>query len=385
MCINIEVPRKYEAICNGSLRRVVSANKKYDRYEWFVHYPINNYNVTFYMGKYVEFTDTLLWQSDTLVLRYHVLPYHLEKAKEHFRQARDVVAFYNDAFGQFPFPKDNFCMVESPFEGMEHQTAIAYGASFDNWKNSITYLSKKFDYIIVHEAAHEWWGNSVAVGDMADIWIHEGFATYSEFLFLEHRLGYEESIAEMHNHMNYINNIWPLVQNRNVNEDAFAGNDVYYKGAILLQCLRATIDNDTLFKNMLRDFHLQYLFKVVDSQDFIDFVNNYTEHNFTPLFKIFLYDARLPILEYKYERIGDDLLLQYKWTGVNEGFEMPFSIETIGEKKAYRIIANTAGQDTLIENASSFTFYNLHKSPEGCPHNGMTYYWTKCIDVEKQE
>jgi hypothetical protein len=262
MRLNIEVPSRFQAICNGTLQKVVPIDKKYSRYEWLVHYPINNYNATFYMGKYSEFTDTLYSLGDTLVMRYHVMPYHTQKAKEHFKQAKPVVNSYNKAFGAFPFWKDDFRMVESPFEGMEHQTAIAYGESFDNKRNSRTYLNHQFDYIIVHEAAHEWWGNSVAVGDMADIWLSEGFSTYAEYIFLEDTLGYKVALAELHQNLSNIYNFWPLVQNRDVNENTFASSDVYSKGATLLNCLRATINNDSIFKNLIRDFHKSHRFKM---------------------------------------------------------------------------------------------------------------------------
>jgi aminopeptidase N len=378
MAINFEVPEKYQAISNGRLRDIVLLKDGFTRYEWFVDYPINNYNVTFYMGKYTEFTDTLNYSGKNLVMRYHVLPYHLDKARVHFRQAKDVISFYNDSFGPFPFWKDDFRMVESPYEGMEHQTAIAYGNAFSNKKNSVEYINNQFDYIIVHEAAHEWWGNAVAAGDMADIWLHEGFATYTEFLFIEHTLGYNASMEEVQNYMQYIYNVWPLVQNRNVNENTFASNDVYTKGATLLHCLRATMDNDSLFKKMLYDFNMDHRFKIVTSSDFIQYVNNYAGINLTPLFNKFLYDSRIPVLSYNYKRKGTDLVLKYKWTEVEDGFTMPFSIETISNKDAIRLVATTQEQEITLKNTESFTFFNLMKSVINCPHNGLTYFWTKC-------
>ncbi len=376
MGINIEVPRKFDVVCNGSLRNVEVAENNYKRYEWFVSYPINNYNVSFYMGKYTEFTDTIPWQGGELVARYHVMPYNLEKAKAHFIQARDVVNYYNDAFGPFPFWEDNFRMVESPYEGMEHQTAIAYGDAYDNEKNAITYLNKEFDYIIVHEAAHEWWGNSLAAGDMADVWLHEGFATYAEYLFIEHMLGYEASIEELNNQNGYIFNVWPMVQNHNVNEDAFAGNDVYTKGAALLANLRATMNNDTLFKNMLRDFHMAYRDSIVDTKDFIRYVYAYSGEDYSALFNKYLYETDLPVLHYNYERVGGDMVLRYKWTEVEPGFKMPFSIKPLGSDQGVRLVATTHEQEVTLKNTKSFWFYLPTQSAAGCPHNGLSYYWT---------
>lgn len=378
MGIHIEVPEKYKAVCNGQLRSVEDAEKNYSRYNWFVSYPINNYNVTFYMGKYDEFYDTIACGNDTMLALYHVMPYNREKAKKHFVQAGDVIRIYNEAFGPFPFWNDHFRMVEAPYEGMEHQTAIAYGSAYSNSKNSLTCLNRNYDYIIVHEAAHEWWGNSVAAADMADAWLHEGFATYSEILFLENMEGYEESVKELQNRMGFIYNIWPMVQNRGVNENSFAGGDVYTKGATLLHCIRATLNNDSVFKPMLRDFNLAYRDSTIDSDTFIRFVNNYTGKDFTAFFNKFLYDTELPVLYYTYRQKRNGMLLQYKWTDVEEGFFMPFSIKTFPAEEALRLEATTEMQEILIPDAESFAFYNYATDPINCPKNGLTYYHTKC-------
>ncbi len=378
MGIHIEVPDKFDVISNGQLRNIELIEDNYLRYNWFVSYPINNYNVTFYMGKYDEFDDLIPIDNDTLIAKYHIMPYHIDKAKKHFLQVRDVVYFYNKAFGPFPFWNDNFRMVEASYEGMEHQTAIAYGYAYKNSKNSVTYLNQNYDYIIVHEAAHEWWGNAVAVADMAEIWLHEGFATYAEILFLEHMEGYDQSILELHNKMRYITNIWPLIQNRNVNENAFVSGDVYTKGAVLLHCLRATMNNDSLFKSLLFDFNMAYRYSIIDSEVFINYVNSYTGNNYTALFNKFLYDTELPTLHYTYQRKSDGLILSYKWIHVDEGFFMPFSIKTFPDEESYRLEATTEEQEVFIPDTESFVFYNYVISPKDCPRNGLTYYRTSC-------
>jgi aminopeptidase N len=234
----------------------------------------------------------------------------------------------------------------------------------------------------VHEAAHEWWGNSVAAGDMADIWLHEGFATYAEYLFIEHMLGYEAYIDEVNNHFSYIFNIWPMVQNRDVNEDAFAGNDVYTKGATLIHCLRATMDNDTLFKKMLYDFHMAYRDSIIDSDDFIEYVKMYTQTDYSPMFNKFLYETDLPVLYYTYTRKGDDIVLRYKWTEVDPGFVMPFSIKPVGDDNGLRYIATTKEQEVVLEDIESFMFYQPLQTPAGYPHNGLTYFQTLNGDTE---
>lgn len=376
MQIVLEVPKGYQAVSNGTLRHAEPADKKYDRFTWFVHYPINNYNVTFYVGKYTAFSDTLIQETDTLSLDYNVLAYNLDVAREHFKQTRDVVSFYNQAFGFYPFPKDGFGLVESSYEGMEHQSAIAYGNGYK--KNNLQdYRNQIYDFIIVHEGAHEWWGNSVTACDMADIWIHEGFATYAEYLFLESRLGREEYLYELADKSRYIYNVWPLVQNRDVNENTFASNDVYHKGAMLLHCLRCTINNDSLFFDILRGFCVKNRYKTVSSDDFVNYVNILTGKDFTAFFNIYLYDTKLPVLSYSYSVDQSDLILKYRWTGVEEGFTMPFGIES-GNRESYRLVADTSWRETRIPDTEWFNFYNLWKGYEGCKENSFTYFNTRC-------
>lgn len=379
MSIHIEVPIGYFAVSNGVLeaREVMADN--YERFSWQVSYPINNYNASFYMGKYVHFQDSVLLSEGTLKLDYYVLPKNLAKAEVHFEQTKPVLEYYDSAFGAYPFMEDGFKLVESPYEGMEHQTAIAYGSSFSNAKNSEEYLNKQFDYIIVHEAAHEWWGNAVTIADMADAWIHEGFATYSEYLFLEDTLGYQAAIEEAHHHFLYIMNIWPLVQNRDVNEDSFAGGDIYLKGAAVLQGLRSSMNNDSLFFTMLKDFNMQNRENPLNSEAFVEHVNRYTSDDYRPFFNKYLHDTDLPVLQYSYEKTDRGILLKYKWGGVEAGFKMPFAIR-LDENESLRIEADTEFQETLLKDAGTFLFYNMSTDLQGIPHNALTYHHTRCID-----
>lgn len=373
MQINMEVPKKYKAVCNGNLRAVVPADKKYNRFEWFVSYPINSYDVTFYMGNYVGFTDTLFYQGDTLLMQYNVLPYHLDTAKKYFQQAKEVVAYYSDIYGRFPFWRDGYSLVESPYEGMENQTAIAYGNNFDKKVNH-DYRNGKYDDIIVHETAHEWWGNAVTAADMADAWIHEGFATYSEYLFLGHMFGNDEYLYEVNNKLNYIFNFWPMVENYGVNENSFASNDIYTKGATLLHCLRCTINNDSLFFKILKGFFTKYEYKEVNSDDFISFVNKQTGESYNAFFDKYLHDNRLPVLSYTYKKEGKDIIFTYKWDQVEKGFKMPFALAT--DSDAVRLEGTTSDQTIRLKNTSTFNFYNQFFGYKGAPDNSFTYYWT---------
>ncbi len=375
--LSIEIPEAYQAVSNGDLEKVEPARGKYAQFTWLTEYPINTYNVTFYVGKYTSFSDTLIQGTDTLRFDYHVLSGNLDIAKKHFKQALDVVSFYNKAFGFYPFAKDGFGLVESPYEGMEHQSAIAYGNGYDK-NNRQEYRNQVYDYIIVHEAAHEWWGNSVTAEDMADIWIHEGFATYAEYMFLENRLGKEEYLYELTDKSQYIFNLWPMVQNRDVNENAFAGNDVYNKGAMLLHCLRCSINNDSLFFGLIHDFCVNNRYQTVTTDDFVKFVNHYTHADYTAFFTKYLYDTKLPVLEYEFSMEQGNLKLRYRWTGVEDGFVMPFGIST-SNNQSLRLVADCTWREVALTGASWFNFYNLWSGYQGCPDNAFTYFHTRNI------
>lgn len=377
MLIRIAVPAGMKAIANGNLRQVKDLKKRYRQFDWFVSYPINTYNVTFYAGQYASISDTLISCGDTLMLDYNVLEQNLGKAREHFKQTGRVIDFYNRAFGFYPFKKDGFGLVESPYEGMEHQSAIAYGNNYDA-TNYYGYRTGEYDFIIVHEAAHEWWGNSVTAADMADAWIHEGFATYAEYLFLEDTYGPAEYLYELTDKSRFIMNLWPLVQNRNVNENTFLSNDVYHKGAMLLHCLRCIVNNDSLFSGMLRTFCMENKYKAIDSDDFIAYSSRITDTDLRPFFHIFLYDTRLPLLDYSFKKQGSDLLLRYRWTGVIDGFTMPFSIAT-SSGESIRISATVQWQETLLPGTDWFRFHNLYSGSEGSAVNGFTYYETNWL------
>ncbi|MBN2348967.1 MAG: M1 family metallopeptidase [Bacteroidales bacterium] len=374
MGINIEVPDRFKVIANGSLRNEIPVNDKFIRYEWFVSYPIVNYNVTFYMGNYTTITDTLLFNNKPLQLNYYVFPWSAEKAKEHFKQSREILEFYMETFGEFPFWNDGFGLVESFYEGMEHQSAIAYGNGFDN-KNS-EYRKKTYDDIIVHEAAHEWWGNSVTAGDMADIWIHEGFATYAEHIFLEHIYGYTEYLYEISRTMNTVFNFWPMSENRDVNENAFASNDVYVKGASMIHNLRCTMNNDSLFFKMIKDISLDFKYKNLTTEAFIAYVNKYTQTDYSALFHKFIYDTGLPVLNYNYKREGSEIIFTYRWDDVEPGFSMPFAL-ALDNNKSIRLEGTASDQVFRLKNTATFNFYNQNRDPEGAPVNSLVYFWTK--------
>lgn len=378
MTINIQTLRKYKAIANGNLRSVTPVDEHYDNFEWFVSYPINSYCVTLYIGDFVNIKETFTNSNQSYDLDFYVLPHNLEKGRAYYQQTKDILRVYEKLYGEYPYANDGLAMVEAPYAGMEHQGAIAIGNDYGKSKRR-SYEDSGYDYLLVHETAHEWWGNTVTMRDMADAWISEGFATYTELLFLEDLFGHQAYLKAATQNMLHVRNIWPMVSDRDVNANSFLGGDIYKKGAAMLHNFRCILDDDSLFFKTIKDFYITNKFKTIDSQDFIDFMNHRTGKEHTAFFRKFLYDAEPPILEYQFRMKDDTLQFAFVWINVDADFEMPFSIMVNGEDN-HRLSGSTRYQTVKIPNVKSFYLPNeRHPVPENITQNSLTYYWTKWV------
>lgn len=333
MRMKITVPKGLVAVSNGMLQEHIE-NEDNDAWVWQTNYPINSYNMTFYVGDFVSYEEEYKGVERTFPLIYWVLAEDLEKSKASFAQTKDVVAAYEEFFGPYPWSKECLKLVESPYEGMEHQTAIAYGNGFKN--------TFGFDYIIVHEVAHEWWGNTVSVDDYAEIFIHEGFAMYSEFLYVEKKYGEAKRDRYIRIWANTMKNIRPVVGPRDVNFWDYHDTDPYVKGALTLHGLRGLIDNDSLFFDIIKSYNMTRRNSIVTVKDFTDYVNERTGQDYSWYFKQYLYSEKKPILQVKpvkkNERCPDLIyvvengsrehfvnLVKMRWTNVDDSFHLPVS------------------------------------------------------------
>ena len=376
MRTHFSVPDNLEVVSNGNLESVKPQEGHYKKYSWKISYPINTYNVTFYIGDFEYFKTEMSDSFGKQTLEHYVLPKNLKKAKNYYKLEEEVMAFYEHAFGEYPFKKDGFCMVESPYAGMEHQTAIAIGTRYGKEKR---YPNVKDDYLIIHEAAHEWWGNSVTAKDMAHAWLQEGFATYAELMFIENKYGHDAYLEETLRKEFGVFNIWPVVGYNDINDNTFIGGDIYDKGALFLHSLRSTIDNDSLFFKIIRTFAERNRYKMVETKDFLNIVNEFTEKDFGPLFEAYLYRTQVPTLEYKYEYRPEEkkVILKYKWTNVPLGFSMPFAMKEVAGDY-YKINASTDWGKKEFDTESSLVFV-LGNSVANCPKNYTTYHYTKML------
>lgn len=322
MNINITAPDSLVAISNGRLKNVSTAKNGNKTWSWEVKNPINTYGVTMNIGNYRNWTDTLMGEAGKLDLSYWVLEENLEKAKKQFTQVKPMLHCFEYWFGKYPWYEDGYKLVETPFLGMEHQSAVAYGNGYRNG-----YLGNdlsgsgwglKWDFIIIHESGHEWFGNNITTKDIADMWVHEGFTNYSETLFTEWIDGRKAGYEYVYGLRKNITNDKNVIGIYGVNEEG--SGDMYYKGANLLHTIRNVINNDAKFRNILRGLNKTYYHQIVTSKQVEDYISKESGVNFSKIFDQFLRTVQIPVLEYAISE--NQKSLRYRWTNTVDGFDL---------------------------------------------------------------
>ena len=323
--IAITVPDPIMNISNGRLRRTTKNGDGTTTWEWFVSNPINNYNVAVNAGMYEHFSDTLRGERGKLTLDFYPLSYHLDVAKTQFAQAKSVLKCFEHWFGPYPWYSDGYKLVETAHLGMEHQSAVAYGNRYrngyrsnDRWVDrSGTGLGLTWDFIIVHETAHEWWGNNVSAEDHADMWIHESFGNYAENLYQECLTNKADGAKYTIGQRRIIQNDEPIVGHFGVNAEG--SGDMYDKGGSMLHTIRQIINDDAKWRSILRGIQSTFGRRTVSGSEIMSYINTRSGVNFDKVFAQYLYTTRVPVFEYDIQ----GPTLSYRWSDVVPGFDMP--------------------------------------------------------------
>lgn len=326
--IHVTTPQGLMNVSNGRFTGKKELPDGRTTWSWKVSYPINNYNLILNIGDYVHFSD----QFEDIDLDYYVLPYNLKKAKKQFEEVKDMLACFTKKFGEYPFKKDGYKIIESPYLGMEHQSGIAYGNDFRNgYKGSdisSSGVGRKFDFIIIHESGHEWFGNSITAADIADMWIQEGFTSYAEIVYIECRWGKQDALKYLNGlRRTRIENKEPIIGEYGINKTG--SGDMYYKGANMLHTIRTAIDDDKKWWSMLKGLNEKFKYQSTNSEEVIDFLNQQTELNLKPIFEQYLNFTKIPELQFKKDK-GE---IFYRWEADAVNFEMPINIGISGKSK----------------------------------------------------
>jgi len=322
--MHITIPDSLVAVGNGRFREKTINGDGTATYDWAVTSPINNYTIIPYIGRYVHFSEVYKGEAGDLDMDYWVLDSNLEKAKEHFKDAPRMMKAFEYWFGPYPFYKDGYKLVDAPHLGMEHQSATAYGNQY-----KMGYLGRdlsgsgwglKFDYIIIHESGHEWFANNITTKDIADMWVHEGFTNYSEVLFTEYYYGKEAATAYITGIRKGIGNKVPIIGQYGVNKEG--SGDMYSKGANMIHNIRQVINNDSLFRKILRGLNKTFYHQTVTTKQIENYISTQSKINFSKVFDQYLRNSSIPVLEYK----QDGNKLSYRYTGCIKGFTMPLKV-----------------------------------------------------------
>ncbi len=334
MKISVAIPNNLTDVSNGKFLGKKDLGDGYTRWDWLVQYPINNYDVSLNIGNYAHWDDRL----GDLSLDFYALPEDLAKAKTQFTQARGMLEAYQHYFGDYPFKKDGYKLVQAPYAGMEHQSAVTYGNHFKNgyldrdWTG--VGISTRFDFIIIHESGHEWFGNSISAADRSDMWIHEGWTTYLECLYVEYMYGHEDGLKYTNALKSKVRNQQPIIAPRGVN--ATPPQDQYFKGALFINTLRSVVNDDKKWWALLHDFYQHFKYQNIMTEDIVAYFNQQTKMNLTPIFDQYLRHTSVPVLELQFEERAD--VVRYRWKVDEPGFAMPVRV---GTKDDWQIIQPT--------------------------------------------
>jgi aminopeptidase N len=334
LSLSITVDKDLIAVGNGRLASRIFNEDGTSTFRWVVSNPINNYGVNVNIGDYVRFGETYKGENGKLDLDYYVLKENLSAARNQFRQVPMMLQAFEHWFGPYPFYEDGFKLVEVPYLGMEHQSSVTYGNGYQNGYRgqdlSSTGWGLKFDFIIIHEAGHEWFANNITYSDAADMWIHEGFTAYSESLYLEYHFGRQAGAEYVIGTRSRIKNDLPVIGPYGVNKRG--SGDMYYKGSNLLHMIRSIVDDDARWRQMLRTMNKEFYHRTVSSAEVEKFMSEFLRTDLTKVFDQYLRDDRVPILEYRIDKNR----MYYRWSNVVNNFDMPVQIIVNGEEQKIR-------------------------------------------------
>jgi aminopeptidase N len=349
MDISVAVPNNLTNVSNGRFLARTDLGDGFTRWDYRVHYPINSYNVSINVTDYAHFSDTL----GELTLDFYVTPENLEKAKVQFVQAKPMIEAFITYFGEYPFVKDGYKLIEVPYSGMEHQSAVTYGNRFANgylerdWTG--VGVSLKFDFIIIHESGHEWFGNAVSAADVSDMWIHEGWTTYLEGMYVEQVFGYDDALKYVNGYKARVQNRTPIITRRGIHRSP--PQDMYFKGALFLHTLRSVVNDDARWWALVREVYQHFKYRNIMTEDLVAFMNERTGMNLTPIFDQYLRHTALPVLELRFSPSGGSV--DYRWRTDVAGFAMPVRV---GSPDAWQLVTPTAEWQTLRTTLTPDTF-----------------------------
>lgn len=344
----ITAPAGLTAVSNGRLDGVDELEGERRRWRWEHPYPLPTYSVTLNVGPYVEVAGEIEVEGvrEPVPWLYWVLPQSVPKAELQFEQVPRLLRAFGEAFGPYPFPRAKFGVVETSFWGMEHSSAIAYGSSFPEWcranevEDPWAARNRDFDYILVHETAHEWWGNAVTARDWGDFWLHEGLATYAEGVWIEHERGRDAADAWFAEQALQVLPLSTLARPRGASASEAYDPGLYVRGACVLHTWRHYVDDDERWWRALQLFQERHRYGNASTEDLRAAVAAATDRDWRRFVRQWIEGEGVPLLSGSVAATDDALLveIQNAASGAN-GFHLPLDLRwrAGGEERTARL------------------------------------------------
>jgi len=336
MDIALTVPAGLVGLSNGKQVDEVENEDGSVTTSWRVSYPINNYLVTVNIAPYVPIEERYHGIDGTLdePLVFWAVPEYETYARTMWRQMPHILEVLGRRFGEYPFFDDKFTVAHAPYYGMEHQTVVAYGALFtDN--------DFGFDDLLLHEVAHEWWGNKITVSDWADFWIQEGFATYAEAIYVLDTLGESRYLDYMARLRQRIDGLHPVVRGHDLTASQAYSGDIYFKGAWVLHSLRWLLGDEDFFRVVWRFANdSDSAYGLVSSRDLARLVFEVSGLELDWFWKRYLLRADEPVWRVKRRLEGDRDRITITWD--DRDFEMPLPVWVAGVEQRIEMAGGRA-------------------------------------------
>lgn len=353
--LTMRVPKDLMAVANGKMLDKTDNKDGTISYKWGVENPISNYTIIPYIGHYKNFSEIYKGIKGDLDLNYWVLDYNLEKAKDYMpTEVYNMLDAFEYWFGPYPFYEDGYKLVETEHPGMEHQSNISYGNYYEpgyrGRDDSGTGLGLTWDFIIIHESGHEWFGNNITSNDLADMYVHESFTNYSETLFLDYVYGEEAANDYNYGTRSGIENKKPVIPAFGVN--AQGSSDMYPKGGNMLHSIRHSLDNDKLFKNILTGLNMTFHNKTVDGSEIQQYISEKARYDYSKVFQQYLTTTQIPKLQLYVD--GPNSKIFYRYTNCLNGFNLPLVLK--GDYEQIKIIPSSEWQSVDIQHKNQYLF-----------------------------
>ncbi|GGA99683.1 M1 family metallopeptidase [Puia dinghuensis] len=346
------VPDTLVGVSNGRLQLKKDNGDGTTTYKWAVVNPISNYCLIPYIGKYVTFHEDFQGEKGHLDLDYWVLDYNLQKAKAYLpEQVHNMLHAHEHWMGPYPFYEDSYKLVDVQHPGMEHQSAVAYGNryAFGYWGRGSKY-GMMYDFIVIHESGHEWFGNNLTTKDLADMWVHEGFTNYSETLFVDYMWGKEAGNEYNIATRRGIRNERPIIAHYDVNEEG--SGDMYPKGGNLLQAIRHSIDNDDRWRQILRGLNKDFYHQTVTSAQVERYISRKSGFDYGKVFDQYLRTTQIPDLEFYFS--ADSTKVFYRYSNCVAGFDLPLVLRN--DQASMRILPTPEWKSTRLKGDEASLF-----------------------------